>query len=175
MTPEQDERVGAALWTLPRLTGLPRLFECVADGEIHQTSRRMRFQLTNIIDAAASHHACLWYHGFVESPSRRPPRGWARRSENVRTRFSSSMKKAYHRIPRRKLDRCTESAPGQDGTKVEIRNAWSCDGAGAFFSSKMTSPWRTSIAGCCRWRVSRRHTSSTGGPLSVRWTNASRI
>jgi hypothetical protein len=100
----KDERVGAALRTLPSLTRLPRLFEGVADGEIHQTSRRIRFQLTNIIDAAASHHACRWYHGFVESPSRRPPRGRARRSENVRTRFSSSMEGAYHRIPGGKLD-----------------------------------------------------------------------
>jgi len=54
---KKDERVGAALRTLPGFAGRPCFFKRVADREIHQTSRRMRFQLTNIIGTAASHQA----------------------------------------------------------------------------------------------------------------------
>jgi len=45
---------------------------------------------------AASHHRRRIHHGFVDSCSRRPPRGFARLSDPF-TRCSGSTNRAYHR------------------------------------------------------------------------------
>ena len=95
--PQEDERVRTALRALTSVSDRASLVEGVADVEVHQTIRLTRFQPTKIIEAAASQRRRRMYHGFCESSSRRPPRGRARRSDNSLIRFSSLMRRAYHR------------------------------------------------------------------------------